>query len=173
MKNLDIPVIEISSPAEAFDTFPDALPILPLEAKTFAVKGVSSSRNATAILESIERAARYALDGSVAGIITNPIQKSSLLEAGFGFPGHTEYVADLTKNEPMPAGRLRGPVMMLAGPLLRTVPVTIHLPVKDAIKSLTPQKIINAVVVTNEALRFDYGIEKPRLVILRPEPSRR
>ncbi len=116
-------------------------------------------------MESIERAVDYAVNGSASGVVTNPIQKSTLLAAGFGFPGHTEYLAHLTTAAPMPNERARGPVMMLAGPMLRTVPVTVHQSVKEAIGSLTPDKIIKTAIVTAEALRDEFGIASPRLAI--------
>ena len=87
------------------------------------------------------------------------------MAAGFRFPGHTEYLADLTSKAPMPTGGKRGPVMMLSGPQLRTVPVTIHQSVKDAIAGLRPDLIIKTALVTHEALKNDFGIASPRLAI--------
>ena len=155
----------ISEPAETGDAFARGLPVLPLTKNFSATPGLSQPDNAPAILESIERATRYALDGAAAGVVTNPIQKATLMAAGFAFPGHTEYLGDLTKSDDMPNARARGPVMMLAGPQLRTVPVTIHHAVKDAIAMLTPRLIVHTVLVTAEALRDEFGVAAPRLAI--------
>jgi 4-hydroxythreonine-4-phosphate dehydrogenase len=86
--------------------------------------GLPDSANAGAITGAIETAVRLTMEGSASAIVTNPIAKSVLYDAGFKFPGHTEFLADL-------GGRLTGdellPVMMLAGPKLMAVPVTIHI----------------------------------------------
>lgn len=158
-------IIVISEPGEAQDAFANGLPVLALTGNVSATPGQSQRENAPAILGSIERAVGFALDGSAAAIVTNPIQKSTLMAAGFAFPGHTEFLGDLTKSAPMPKGRARGPVMMLSGPQLRTVPVTIHHAVKDAAAMLTPQLIVRTAIVTAEALRDDFAIANPRIVI--------
>lgn len=159
------PAAVIADPGEAADAFPNSLPILPVKAGVEARPGESSPANAAAVIESIERAVRFALEGKATGVVTNPIQKSSLLAAGFAFPGHTEFLGDLTKDAPRPDGRRRGPVMMLAGPDLRTVPVTVHLSVRDAVAALTPQRIVETGLIVAEALRFDFGIDAPRLAV--------
>lgn len=158
-------IVEIAEPAEAQNTFATALPVLPLKAPLHATPGVSSPENAPAVIESIECAVGLALIGKAAGVVTNPIQKSSLMAAGFHFPGHTEFLADLTANAPMPADEPRGAVMMLAGPQLRTVPVTVHVSVKEAIKLLRPGLIIDCALIVAHALRVDFGVEAPRLAI--------
>lgn len=159
------PFKRISDPAEAEAVFPAALPVLPLHARTEARAGEASPKNAPAVIESIERAVALALAGAASGVVTNPIQKSSLMAAGFKFPGHTEFLADLTAASPMPAGRTRGPVMMLAGPDLKTVPVTIHQAVIAAAAFLTAGLIEQTARVTAEALRHDFGVASPRLAI--------
>lgn len=165
MEALDAPVAAIAAPRDAQDAFSTALPVLPIASPVEAQAGVSSPAHAAAVIESIEHAVEFAVNGEAAGIVTNPIQKSSLLAAGFGFPGHTEFLGELTKKAPMPAGRLRGAVMMLAGPALRTVPVTVHLSVKQAVAVLTPNRIVETGLIVAEALRVDFGIEAPRLAV--------
>ncbi len=155
----------ISDPGEAPAAFASGLPVLALAAEVTATPGLSQQENARPVLESIERAVGFALDGAAAAVVTNPIQKSMLMAAGFAFPGHTEFLGDLTKSAAMPRARERGPVMMLAGPQLRTVPITIHHAVKDAVAMLTPQLIVHTAMVTAQALRDDFAIEQPRIVI--------
>lgn len=115
------------------------------------------------VLASIEKAVELALSGEAGGIVTNPISKASLYEAGFGFPGHTEYLAHLTASAPMESPR--GPVMMLAAPGLRTVLVTIHQSLKSAIENLTPDAVIHTARVTHHALKTDFAIASPRLAL--------
>lgn len=161
----DVAHREIDAPAAASAAFSDALPIIPLRNAVRAAPGHAVPENAPAVLESIERAVAYALSGEAAGVVTNPIQKSALAAAGFKFPGHTEYLADLARARAVGGGRTPGPVMMIAGPDLRAVPVTIHLSVKEAIASLAPDLIVRTGRVVAEALIEDFGLAHPRLVI--------
>ncbi|MEZ5922103.1 MAG: 4-hydroxythreonine-4-phosphate dehydrogenase PdxA [Parvularculaceae bacterium] len=156
----------ISAPHEARAAFTRALPVLPLDEKIDVEPGRPSAANAKAVIASIETAVRFALSGEAAAIVTNPIQKSALLEAGFKFPGHTEFLGALTAGAAMPAGmRTRGPVMMIAGPALRTVPVTIHQSVREAAASLSTAMIVKTALVVIEALKNDFGVAAPRLAI--------
>lgn len=165
LRALGAEVEEIGGPGEAQNAFAKSLPVLPLQASIRATPGISSPENAAAVIESIERAVGFALQGDAAGVVTSPIQKSSLMAAGFRFPGHTEFLGELTGEAPMPAVRPRGAVMMLAGPQLKTVPVTVHASVKDTIKMLRPDLIIDCALIVAHALRDDFGIEAPRLAI--------
>ena len=90
--------------------------------------------------------------------VTNPINKAALYDAGFSYPGHTEFLAALT-------GVPGKEVMMLASPMLRVVPVTIHQSLRSALDSLTPAMIATAARTTAAALRRDFGIPSPRLAI--------
>ena len=88
----------------------------------------------------------------------NPIQKQTLYQAGFRYPGHTEYLAALAEID-------SAPVMMLTCPGLRVVPVTIHLPLAEAAGALTTEAILHAGRVTAAALARDFGIAAPRLAV--------
>jgi len=165
LEAMGAPVERISSPAEAAKHFARRLPVLDLGPK-FAVKtGVADKASAPHVIASIERAVALALAGEAAGVVTNPIQKASLIAAGFNFPGHTEFLGALTEQTPMPGGRHRGPIMMLAGPELRTVPVTVHEPLARAAAGLTSDAIVHAGLVTAEALQHDFDVARPRLAI--------
>lgn len=158
-------VIAISTPAEASSAFRRGLPVLDIGVRARIAPGRADPSSASAVLGAIERAVALALAGEAGAVVTNPIQKASLAEAGFKFPGHTEYLESLTASAPMRAGRGRGAVMMIAGPELRTVPVTIHTSVRDAAASLTTTMIIDKATIVLEALKFDFGILKPRLAV--------
>ncbi|MEQ8748996.1 MAG: 4-hydroxythreonine-4-phosphate dehydrogenase PdxA [Amphiplicatus sp.] len=159
-------VAEIASPSEAGKVFAVALPVLSLGARIEARLGVADSKTAKHVVESIRCATTLALSGDAAGIVTNPISKAALLADGFQFPGHTEYLGALTHDAGMPAkAAARGPVMMLAGPALRTVPVSVHEPLADAARRLSTDAIVRAATVTAQALALDFGIARPRLAI--------
>jgi 4-hydroxythreonine-4-phosphate dehydrogenase len=150
----------VASVEEARGVFRGALPVLPGPAAlaTVPVPGHPDPANAPAITGSIAEAVRLAVSGAVAGIVTNPIAKSVLQQAGFAYPGHTEYLAALT-------GRSGGEVMMLAGPSLRVVPVTIHVSLRRALDLLSTNEIVRVSRTTHAALRRDFGIPRPRLAI--------
>ena len=150
----------ISTLAEASDVFAKAIPVLPLDGR-IAIAGEPSPDHAMTITESIERAVGRCLKGEADGMVTNPIAKDILYQAGFKFPGHTEYLGELTHGTDAPYPR--GPVMMLAGGGLRVGLATVHLPLKDAAKQLSAEAILNNARVINGALKCDFGITDPRI----------
>ncbi len=159
------PVSAISAPSDAGRAFVRALPVIDLEMPVSATAGKAAAASAPCVIASIERAVGYALSGGAAAVVTNPIQKASLIAGGFRFPGHTEFLESLTAGTPMPQGRRFGSVMMIAGPALRSVPLTIHLPVRKAIEALTTEMIVDKSMIVVEALKQDFGIGAPRLAI--------
>lgn len=159
------PVFVIDRPEDAGGAFADALPVLPLGESVKSAPGVADPKTAAAVLSSIERAVDLVLNNRAAAVVTNPIQKAALAEAGFAFPGHTEFLAALTASAPMPAGRPRGPVMMLAGPELRVIPATIHIPLSAVPAALTANRLLEVCRIAADALRRDFGIDNPRLAL--------
>jgi 4-hydroxythreonine-4-phosphate dehydrogenase len=115
------------------------------------------SQNGNAVVAAIETAVRAALAGIAGAIVTAPIEKSKLLDAGFPFAGHTEYLAKLT-------GTSRA-VMMLAGADLRVVPLTIHIPVANVPGSISREAIIETAEIVLAALKCDFALERPRLAV--------
>jgi 4-hydroxythreonine-4-phosphate dehydrogenase len=154
---LDVPVRAVSAPADALRVFAQALPVLPLEGSVTAVPGKPDPVNAKAVIASIDRAVALTRAGAFSAVVTNPIQKSSLYAAGFKYPGHTEYLGALSG--------VAEPVMMLACPELRVVPVTIHMSLRRAIDELTIEAIIAASRIVAAAMKRDFGIARPRLAV--------
>lgn len=155
---IQCPIREISEPQEAADTAASALPVLRLGKPVDALPGNDSTADGSMVIESIDRAIDAALAGTVAGMVTNPIQKSRLYDAGFNAPGHTEYLGER-------AGLSDPPIMLLAGPNLKVVPVTIHLSLQDAISALTQAEIVRTLQTTVAALISDFGIDRPRVAV--------
>jgi len=153
----------VSTPAEAAEVFGARLPVLDSPLQTPVVAGKPSSTYAAAVVRWIETGAGLALSGAVSGLVTAPIAKAPLYAAGFGFPGHTEFLAELTAGAPY-AGP-RGPVMMLAAPGLRTVLATIHIPLSAVPGALSTRRIVDVGRITAYALRQDFGIAFPRLAL--------
>jgi len=154
---LKVPVIAVEAPAEGAAVFADALPVIggPLPAPP--EPGKPDPANTPAVLGSIEKAVELTLSGETAAVVTNPVHKKSLYDAGFPFPGHTEFLAQLTGGAK--------PVMMLTGKGLRVVPVTVHMSLRDAIGALDTNAIIETASITAKALRQDFGIPRPRLAV--------
>lgn len=161
--DLEVPVQVIASPALANAVFADALPILPLPVPVAVEPGRPDPANAPAVLASIGRAVELARDGLAAAVVTNPVHKKLLYDTGFQYPGQTEYLAALASTRDQSV--LSRPVMMLACPGLRVVPVTVHLPLAQVATTLSEDIIVHAGEVTAEALRRDFEIDRPRLAV--------
>jgi 4-hydroxythreonine-4-phosphate dehydrogenase len=140
----------------------DALAVLRCDLQNPAIPGKPDPGNAPAVMNSIETAVHLALSGLVSGIVTNPIAKSVLYQAGFKYPGHTEFLAWLCRDA---HDIVPQPVMMLAAPMLRTVPVTVHQSLASVSASLNQAKIVEIGQIVDRALRKDFGIALPRLAI--------
>lgn len=159
-QHLNIPLKRVTTLAEIFNVFPTALPIIEI-AGDIAKPGRPSSQHAKSITHSIVWAVETCLSSKADALITNPIAKDVLYDAGFKFPGHTEYLGELTKEHDAPYER--GPVMMLSGGGLRVGLATVHLPLKEAVKQLNTQTIMRNAQVMQGALKCDFGISEPRL----------
>lgn len=154
---LKAPVLAIENAGDAHRIFRHALPVFDIGSTVETVPGQPSQQTAAAVIESISRAVGLARSGEASALCTNPIQKSALTGAGFGFPGHTEFLAHL-------AG-VKRPVMMLAGGGLRVVPITIHVPLRAVPDLLTIDIVVETAVITDAALRSRFGIARPRLAL--------
>ncbi|MFN4173343.1 MAG: 4-hydroxythreonine-4-phosphate dehydrogenase PdxA [Pseudorhodobacter sp.] len=151
-------IAEISRPSEAAAVAPDRLPVLPHGFDGPARPGQPQPGHAADVIAVIARAVGLAMEGEIAGLCTAPISKKALKDgAGFAFPGHTEYLADLAG-----VGRV---VMMLACAQLRVVPVTIHIPLADVPATLTPGLLEETLRITHAGLRRDFAIAAPRLAV--------
>ncbi len=153
-----IPVARVAGPEEGAAAFSHALPVLHRPLAAPATPGRPSVATAPAVLAAIKEAVALARAGRVGGVVTNPIQKSVLTAAGFPHPGHTEFLGEL-------AGTGVPPVMMLACPQLRVVPVTVHEPLARAIARLTPGLIVEHARIAHAGLVRDFGIAAPRLAV--------
>lgn len=160
---LEVPLAEVDAPAEAGDRFATALPVLGGEDGTYT-PGSPDGNGAQIARASLEQGTRSARDGGAAGVVTGPVSKTQLAATGFAFPGQTEFLADA-------AGLAAGDVaMMIAGPTLRTVPLTIHIALADVPAALTTDLIVTRARIVARALVRDFGIAEPRLAIAALNP---
>ncbi|WP_128291465.1 4-hydroxythreonine-4-phosphate dehydrogenase PdxA [Afifella aestuarii] len=158
---IDCPTREVE-PEEAALVFPMALPCLPGFPEAKAEPGLIAREDAALTIQSIRQAAEFVADGRCTSMVTNPIAKHALNEAGFAYPGHTEYLADLGEQL---FGEKRRPVMMLAGPDLRAVPVTIHVPLCEVPRLLTTELIVETGKIAAEELKRRFAIPSPRIAV--------
>ena len=153
-----MPVVEVASMAAGAARFPDAFPVLPVPLAEPAEQARPNARNAPAVIAAIEQGVALVRSGEARALVTNPIHKAALYSAGFTWPGHTEFLGHLD-------GLAAAPVMMLACPALRVVPVTIHMSLRRALDALTMAEIIRQSRIVHDALRRDFGLAQPRLAL--------
>lgn len=153
----------ITDPAMARGLFATAIPVMSVPLAKPARAGEPDPENAAAVIAAIDQAVRDVAQGRARAVVTCPIAKAVLYQAGFRHPGHTEYLAHLAGQHWQ--GRVFHPVMMLACSELRVVPVTIHVPLKDVPGLLTKQLLFETVRITWEGLRHQFGIEAPRIAL--------
>lgn len=155
-------IVKTSSPENAVRDFKTTMPVLPLSGKITGDFGSPTISDGKLVCEAISTAVKLTMENKVSGIVTAPINKKALYDSGFKHPGHTEFLADL-------AGDITGvkhhPVMMLAGPDLRAIPVTIHIPVNEIAKQLTTKLIIKTGEIAHHDLINKLGIRAPRIAV--------
>jgi 4-hydroxythreonine-4-phosphate dehydrogenase len=147
--------------AGARSAFAKGLPVVALKSPVEDAPGRPSAANAAATIESIDRAVEAVRQGHARAVVTNPIAKATLYEAGFKYPGHTEYLGALAEGWGAPAF----PVMMIWSETLAVVPVTIHIPLADVAQALTADVIIRTARIVDRDLRARFGVTRPRLAV--------
>ncbi len=162
LDGFEIPLATIRCPFEAIEVFAKALPILELPQSVATKPGSADPSSGEMTIFSITQAVELVKKGQAASIVTNPINKHVLYEAGFEFPGHTEYLAKL--SEQWGHGPVR-PVMMLASKQLRTVPLTIHIPLSKVAEHLTGALIMETARIISKDLTRYFGLPSPRIAV--------
>jgi len=136
---------------------PGTLPVLPVEAPGPACPGRLNADNAAYVLETLRQAASGCRAGLFDALVTGPVHKEVINQAGFPFTGHTEFLAHLTQTPRV--------VMMLATAGLRVALVTTHLPLREVIGAITPQSVETTLRITHQALRELFAIPRPRILV--------
>ncbi|NBW76771.1 MAG: 4-hydroxythreonine-4-phosphate dehydrogenase PdxA [Sphingomonadaceae bacterium] len=163
MRGLSVPIREVFHPAEALECFDFMLPVL-AGADGDYTPGTPGRAGAELALASLSEAAELTRNGDCWGLVTAPIAKSLLAEVGFAHPGQTEFVAAACGVAAEDA------VMMLAGPNLRTVPLTVHVALAAVPGLITADLIIRKARIMARALAQDFGIESPHIAIAALNP---
>jgi 4-hydroxythreonine-4-phosphate dehydrogenase len=155
----DGPVEVIDDPRQADSAFDVGLPLIQLNAADGDLPGHPSVAGAHCSLDSLEIAVGLARSGSASAVVTGPVAKEQLYAIGFQHPGQTEFVAERCG---VAAANV---VMMLAGPTLRTVPVTTHLRLSEVPQRLTSALIESRGRAALRGLQRNFGIPHPRLAV--------
>jgi 4-hydroxythreonine-4-phosphate dehydrogenase len=121
------------------------------------ITGQLDQANAAFVLETLTRAGQGCLDGHFAGMITAPVHKGVINDAGIAFSGHTEFLADLTHAPQV--------VMMLATNGLRVALVTTHLPLREVADAITAERLERVTRILHADLRDKFGIVQPRILV--------
>ena len=132
---------------------PTARPVTP---------GVLDPGNAAYVLQLLDRACDGCMNGEFAAMVTAPVQKSVIMDAGFAFTGHTEYLAART--------RAALPVMMLLSGRLRVALVTTHLPLAEVPRAITSERLLATLRIVHTGMERCFGLVAPRILVLGLNP---
>ena len=153
------PLRAVSDPGEAAAAFPDALPVVRIPASAPVLPGHPTLEGARSALDALELAVGLTRSGAASALVTGPVAKAQLYAIGFTHPGQTEFVAERCGvSADMVA-------MMLAGPTLRTVPITVHQPLREVADTLTSERIIAKARTVARGLQRQFGIAEPHLAV--------
>ncbi|WP_296720384.1 4-hydroxythreonine-4-phosphate dehydrogenase PdxA [Erythrobacter sp.] len=155
---IDCAIVPIADPAEALFASAAGLPVMAGLDAPWA-PGNPGSEGARLALASLSWATKFSLSGVASGLVTAPVAKSALAAIGWDYPGQTEFLADACGLA------YRDAVMMLAGPSLRTVPLTVHTPLAEVPTLLSTDLITHKARIVAAGLSRDFGIASPRLAI--------
>jgi len=155
----DGPIALVDEPREARAQFDRALPMLRVKSDTEVVPGRPDLEGARNSLDALEFAVGLTRSGAAAGLVTGPVSKAQLYAIGFSHPGQTEFVAERCGV----ASDLVA--MMLAGPTLRVIPVTTHVPLREVPDLLSVDAIVTKARAAVRGLQRQFGIEAPRIAV--------
>src|SRR5690606_33821013 len=148
---------EISFDQPARASLPGELAILPVPLPHAVTPGKLNVKNAEYILRTLDAAIAGCVAQQFSALVTGPIQKSVINDAGIPFSGHTEYLAEKTNTPKV--------VMMLATEGLRVALATTHLPLKDVAAAITEDELTRITEILQRAMQLQFGIANPRILV--------
>jgi 4-hydroxythreonine-4-phosphate dehydrogenase len=147
--------VDLAAPPEIHE--PGFLNILPISTAVPVEAGRLDPANSNYVLDTLRRAVIECRAGRAQALVTGPVQKSVINEAGHSFSGHTEFLADLTHT--------RTPVMMLVSDRLRVALVTTHIPLRSVPAAITKRRLTSILRVLERDLREKFGCARPRILV--------
>lgn len=158
LNNVNYEINEIKDKQYFKDFKKNKINIIPIKLLEKVVMGSPNVKNASFVKDSIVKCVNIQLNSIASALVTNPINKKVMYESGFNYTGHTEFLASLSVKN-------KHPVMMLVGKHLKTIPLTIHVPLKKVSKLLTKKLIISTIKIARESLISYFGFSQPRIII--------
>ena len=155
----DGPIVVVEDPHDAIGAFEEGLPILRVKTDTHMVPGQPDLEGARNALDALEFAVGLTRSGAACGVVTGPVSKAQLYAIGFVHPGQTEFVAERCGVSPDLVA------MMLAGPSLKVIPVTTHIPLRAVPEQLSVERIVLKGRVAVKGLQRQFGLPRPRLAV--------
>lgn len=160
---VEVPILTIKDPTSVRDVFERALPVFDLNLSLDSLRiGHATPQSSRLVVDAIKVAVEHVKGKQAGALVTNPIVKKVLYDAGFEFPGHTEFLSHLANRH---WGGTHRSVMALMCDELRVVPVTAHMPLSKVPKSISVDLIVNTAQTLVAALRSDFSILEPRLAV--------
>lgn len=160
---LEIEIVEVAPGTSGSSAVGNTLLVVPIDLAAPVEPGRPDPRNAAGVIGAIESAVAAVVNGTARALVTAPIAKATLAEAGFRYPGHTEFLAELAGHHyAMLPPR---PVMMLADDALRVVPLTIHVPLASVAPLVTRELILDTIRITARDLARRLRIARPRIAV--------
>lgn len=154
--NLNVLPHKLANDRDSLKNSPGTLNIVPVKLNRPVTIGKLDARNAPYVLETLTAAVTACQTGFCDALVTAPVHKGIINDAGISFSGHTEFLAGLVNANP---------VMMLACPGLRVALATTHLPLKDVSKAITAESLENIIRIIDADLKFRFGLAKPRIFV--------
>ncbi len=153
---LPIRIKEFDAAAPATAQTAGCLTVLPVELAEPVQCGQLNPANSRYVLKTITKATKGCMDGLFDAMVTAPVHKGVINDAGLPFTGHTEYIAGITGGHP---------VMMLATPGLRVALVTTHLPLSEVSQAITHTRLRTVIRILDQDLRSRFNIENPKILV--------
>jgi 4-hydroxythreonine-4-phosphate dehydrogenase len=155
---IDLKIDEFGSAADVPPHRAGTLAVVPVATATGVIAGKLDERNAAYVLACLDAAIAAARHGEVDCIVTGPVHKGAINNAGFPFTGHTEYLAAAFKPAPRP-------VMMLASDKLRVALVTTHMPLRQVADAIDTGIVLHVIATVSQAMEQDFGVDAPRIAV--------
>ncbi len=153
---LPIQIKAFDSNAKRTSHVAGSLTVINIDLATAVISGKTNLLNSPYVLETLKVATQGCINGLFDAMVTGPVDKGIINDAGIAFSGHTEFIAEITGGYP---------VMMLATPGLRVALATTHLPLKDISAAITPECLNKVISVLEHDLRTRFKIPKPKILV--------
>lgn len=153
---LSIKLFTLNKPSQVQTHEAGNLPVIPVQMNAECTPQQGNKENSPYVIETIKQAVELCTNRESHALVTGPVNKSLIQEAGINFSGHTEYIGDLTASRP---------VMMLMNDKIKVALVTTHLPLADVCRAITPSNLKSVIQIVHRDLQLLFNVKKPKIAI--------